>query len=363
MSGIETEIEALWQASEQVADCLVVGVSGGADSLALVFLLQEWAEKNQKKVVALTVDHGLRPSSAEEARYVSGLMKVAGIEHHVLVWSGDKPTKGIEAAAREARYWLIERWWQERLPGKEVYPLWVAHHLRDQAETVLMRLQRGSGADGLGGMAPISKVGCLQLLRPLLKTDPRWLRRYLQERNIAWAEDESNACDDYLRVRVRKLLPVLEEKMGLSMRRLGETAELLRRTRAYLDEQTEAFLAQNSRCFGNAGLEVDFAAWQQEHEEMQLRVLREALKRVAGQVYRPERLETERLRKSLLEDAGGRTLAGCEIFKFQKKLWLVRESRNVPKLSKAAWKAYVEAHPQYCRLQLPYKLRRILVLE
>lgn len=108
-----------------------VGVSGGADSLALVYLLREWALRCGKKIVALTVDHQLRPTSRQEADYVAKLMRQAGIEHHILTWEGEKPVSGIETAAREARYRLLEDW----CLSNGIYTIFMAHHKRDQAET------------------------------------------------------------------------------------------------------------------------------------------------------------------------------------------------------------------------------------
>ena len=124
---------------------VAVAVSGGADSLALVLMAAEMYAVDSIKIVALTVDHGLRSTSAQEAEYVANLMKAHGIEHHILVWEGIKPQTGIEEAARAARYELMREWCLRN----DVHYLMVAHHLFDQAETFLMRLQRGSGLKGL----------------------------------------------------------------------------------------------------------------------------------------------------------------------------------------------------------------------
>ena len=164
---------------------VAVGVSGGADSLALVLLLDELLRPQGRQVIALTVDHGLREESATEAAYVAKLMAEHEIEHHILVWQGEKPSTGIEEAARDARYALLRGWCQAN--GVEI--LCVAHHQQDQAETFLMRLQRGSGVTGLCGMAEVNELDGVSIVRPLLNISSECLKNYLQLRNISWVED------------------------------------------------------------------------------------------------------------------------------------------------------------------------------
>ena len=190
----------------QIGDAAVAaGVSGGADSLALLFQLDAFLRPQGRRVIALTVDHGLRPESRDEAEYVAKLAAERQIEHHILTWEGKKPEKGIEEAARTARYGLLCGWCRDNGVGT----LAVAHHLLDQAETFFMRLQRGSGLNGLCGMAPLSEKNGVRLIRPFLQVHPERLKEFLRERGVSWAEDPFNRCDDYLRVRVRKFLPQL----------------------------------------------------------------------------------------------------------------------------------------------------------
>jgi len=133
---------------------IAVAVSGGADSMALVILADRWARQRRGKVVALTVDHGLRAGSRAEAQESHRRLSSRGIECRLLVWRGDKPRTGIQAAARDARYRLMAQWCRRH----GVLHLLVAHHREDQAETVLHRLARASGVDGLAGMAVIHEL-------------------------------------------------------------------------------------------------------------------------------------------------------------------------------------------------------------
>lgn len=333
----------------------VIGVSGGADSLALVYLINEWSKN--KKIIVLTVDHGLRPSSKTEAEYVHRLMKEKGIEHHILEWIGDKPKTGIEELARTVRYDLMKKWCFQRGFNN----LFIAHHKRDQAETFLMRLQRGSGVDGLSSMAPISRWAGLNIIRPLLGVDPEDLRKYLNEKNISWVEDESNTSDDYLRVRIRKLLPELESYLGISLDRLCNTALEMARARDYLEKQTEKFIEDNVKDWEGCGYSFSSKSLADLHEEIGLRVLRTLFKKVGKKIYPVNRTGIELVYHALKStNFKGRTIGGCEIFEFRKKIWIVPELKGKVKLSKKDWEEFVKSHPQFERQELPAKLRQAL---
>ena len=143
---------------------LAAAVSGGPDSMALALLADRWARKRGGSVVALTVDHRLRHGSGAEAHRVASWMKHRGIRHHVLRRRGDAPVGNVQAKARQARYELLSQWCRRH----GVLHLLLAHHRDDQAETVLLRLARGSGVDGLAAMSPVAETPDLRHLRPLL---------------------------------------------------------------------------------------------------------------------------------------------------------------------------------------------------
>src|SRR6185369_15693189 len=130
---------------------LVVAVSGGRDSLALAVLADAWAKARQGCITALIVDHGLRAESGHEARLVAAKLAGLGIAAEILDWHGDKPVTGLAEAARTARYRLLWDWCAQH----GVLHLLLAHQRNDQAETFLMRLGDGSGADGLAAMASV----------------------------------------------------------------------------------------------------------------------------------------------------------------------------------------------------------------
>ena len=148
------------------APALVLAVSGGPDSVALMWLAARWQRSLARGplLTVVTVDHGLRREAAREAREVKRLATELGLTHRTLRWRGAKPKTGLPAAAREARYCLLAQ--AARAAGAS--HVLTAHTRDDQAETLLMRLLRGSGLAGLSAMAQVSKRDGIILARPLL---------------------------------------------------------------------------------------------------------------------------------------------------------------------------------------------------
>lgn len=201
---------------------LALAVSGGADSLALLLLAADHAKATgtYSRFVVYSVDHGLRPEAAAEVAFVVDEARRLGFAARGLRWEGEKPASGLQEAARAARYRLFA----EAMAADGADALVTAHHLNDQAETVLMRLAHGSGVDGLRGMDMFSRVGDLIIVRPFLEFDPRDLRAVVEHAGLTPVADPSNADLDYERVRWRQMLPQLAA-LGLDGRRIGRFAE------------------------------------------------------------------------------------------------------------------------------------------
>lgn len=350
---------------------IAAGVSGGADSLALVLRLQEELAPLGRKVVALTVDHGLRTESRAEAEYVAGLMSERGIEHHILVWKGEKPSVGIEEAARKARYGLLQEW----CLANDVGVLAMAHHGGDQAETFFLRLQRGSGLFGLCGMLPVSRYENLTIIRPLLDCSASMLKEYLRGHGIIWVEDPSNQCEDYLRVKIRKRLPRWLEEMNLPPERLLGTMRELARARDYIQSRTDSFIKNHVRVWDSSGVSFSLSVLAAQHSEIVFQVLAQLVRKVGGRIYIPRAEDVERLAIRLVptfqnaktltaeseKDFVGATLGGCEIFIKSGKVWIVPELKLVRPLPRQLWVDFCAAYPEYERLKLPYKMRAALV--
>jgi tRNA(Ile)-lysidine synthase len=287
---------------------LGVAVSGGGDSVALLVLAKAWSEESGRPVAAITVDHGLRPEAAAEAEAVAALCARLGVPHDVRTWRDQEGPGNLQDRARAARRTLIAEWARAR--GLEAVAL--GHTRDDQAETFLMRLARGSGVDGLSGMAPAARWHGVLWLRPLLDVGRAELREWLAAEGIVWAEDPGNADPRFDRTRARAALAALGT-LGLGAERLAATAAGMARARAALERAT-AELARACLSAGPGGdLALDPGPFRDAPDELRLRLLAGALGWVAGAVYRPRLAALEAALAAIDARALGLglTLHGC----------------------------------------------------
>jgi tRNA(Ile)-lysidine synthase len=278
--------------------------------MALALLAHDWAKGRGGQAVALTVDHRLRRESGVEARQAGRWLKARGLSHHILPWVGDKPNQGIQAAAREARYGLLFDWCRHH----GVLHLLLAHHQEDQAETFLLRLGRGSGIDGLAGMASLSEVSTLRLLRPLLDVPKTRLVATLRTCGQEWVEDSSNRDLAYARVRMRALMPDLACE-GLSAAQLAATAGLMARARHSLREDVADLLSRAVDIYPQGYVWLNQTALATAETEVSLRALSRVLVCVGGRIYPPRSASLVRLHGELLskKKSQAHTLHGCRL--------------------------------------------------
>ena len=273
MQNIETETRRVLM-EEGIAGCgqrLVAACSGGRDSICLLHVLEKLRQELQFELCAVYVHHGLRPEADQEAAWLMGLADQWGIPcriRYVNVLERVKHTgESIEEAARNLRYAVL----REEADGGYIV---TAHHLEDQAETVLLHLIRGCGLKGLGGMERRQN----QILRPFLGIRRERIDEYIQENHLKYMEDASNADDAYTRnwIRVR-LLPLLREKNPAISRTLGEMADLLREEEVYMEEEAEKHYSEV--CPEG---ELRISAWKTLPEALRRRLLRLWLERSGG---------------------------------------------------------------------------------
>ena len=262
----------------KAAPAVVLAVSGGPDSLALMWLAARWRRSLTRgpRLIAVTVDHGLRPEAAREARDVKRLARTLDLSHRTLRWTGTKPKTGLQAAARAARYRLLAQ--AARASGAT--HILTAHTRDDQAETLLMRMLRGSGIAGLAAMARETEREGVWLARPLLDTPKSQLVATLAKAKIAFADDPTNRDLHYTRPRLRALMPALAEEGGDS-RNLARLALRLARANAAIEvlvDGAERYLALTDR-HDASRFGFDVGAFADLAEEVRLRLLKRAIDR------------------------------------------------------------------------------------
>ncbi len=222
-------------------DALLIAVSGGPDSIALVWLMQRWAKgrTDAPRLIVASVDHGLRADSAREAAAVATLCAQLGLPHETLLWTGEKPRTRVQETARLARERLLLACAMRHQAGAIV----MAHHADDQAETVLMRLAAGSGLAGLKGMALREAIegSAVVKLRPLLDIPKSRLVATCQAAGLPFVTDPSNANEAFARARLRRSAAVLARE-GLTPSRLVTLARRMRQVDEALDQVTDEAL-------------------------------------------------------------------------------------------------------------------------
>lgn len=300
--------------------CVAVAVSGGADSLALSLLADRWARAAGGAVVALTVDHGMRAEARDEARRVTAWLAGRGIRHHVLRRPGPPPAH--QAAARALRYGLLTGWCRRH----GVLHLMLAHHLDDQGETLLLRLERGSGDEGLAAMAALTHRADVRLLRPLLTVPKARLVALLRQAGQEWIEDPSNRDRAYARVRLRDALPALADK-GFDAAHLAGRAREMGRARAARDADISRLVARAVEINPAGFARLDAKALTQAPREVALRTLSRLLRTIGGGAYGPRAAALERLLSAFGDGSlvRGRTLAGCRVMPARGRVLICRE--------------------------------------
>ena len=280
----------------KAAPAIVLAVSGGPDSIALMWLAARWRSTLARgpRLVAVTVDHGLRVEAAAEARDVKRLARTLDLTHRTLRWTGEKPKTGLPAAARTARYRLLAQ--AARASGAT--HILTAHTRDDQAETLLMRLLRGSGIGGLAAMARESERDGVLLARPFLHVSKSQLVATLKKAKIGFADDPTNRDTNFTRPRLREIMPVLAAEGG-DARNLARLASRLARANQAVEilvDGAERYLALRDREAPRAGFDAnafasafdastfdastfDAKAFAAMPEEIRLRLLKRAIDR------------------------------------------------------------------------------------
>lgn len=295
---------------------MAVGVSGGIDSMCLLY----WLHEIGADVVCLHVNHRLRDVADIETEYVQDVCKGLNIPCQIFYWDGEKPDTGLEAAAREARYKMMTDFCHEN--GIEY--LLTAHQSDDQIETFLMNLSRGSGLYGLSAMLPQSTRNGITILRPLLEVSRAELKQYCDDNNIKYFIDSMNSDEHYTRVKIRKNRHLLNDKLDISDARILLAIQNLSRTREWMDKYIANRLEMVIRSWG-AMFMASFLF--DEAEEIRLKFMGLLIQRIGGDEY-PVRLNSLYNALSNLQHDCKFTLGHCTIRRLNDRILVVPEGKR-----------------------------------
>lgn len=292
---------------------MAVAVSGGVDSVCLLC----WLAACGADIVCLHVNHGLRKNAAVETEYVRDLCNQLNVPCEIFYWTDDKPTTGIEAAARNARY----KFMTDFCHNNNISILLTAHQADDQIETFLMNLGRGSGLYGLAAMRRVTWRDGIKIVRPLLYVPRAELKKYCDDNGIKYFMDEMNSDPHYTRVRIRQNRHLLSEKLGISDARILLAVQNLGRVRDALDDEISEMVASvtnNQRAVFIDSFLFDPAP------DIRLKLLGTLIQKIGGDEYQPRLNSLSNALDKLQHDCKF-TLGHCTVRRLGNRILIVPE--------------------------------------
>ena len=269
-------LECLQQIDQSIGQ-LAVAVSGGSDSLALLYLMHDWSKNSKTTIQVVSVDHQLRQESKQECQFIKQISDELGLLHTTLVWKKTTKKGNLSEIARDARYQLIATW----AKSQGVSMICLGHTMDDQAETVLMQIARCAGVDGLSGMPVQSQRFGVNWIRPLLGTKRLQLRKYLYEKNCRWVDDPTNEDSQYTRVKIRKIIPYLKEG-GVSIESLASIATNLQHSKQIIDDVVRS-VAQNLVSLSELGEYIISNGFWDLRTEIQIKLIAKMVQFMCGE--------------------------------------------------------------------------------
>ncbi|RZB12714.1 tRNA lysidine(34) synthetase TilS [Ehrlichia minasensis] len=306
-----------------------VAVSGGIDSMVLLHLSAQYSNCNTP--IILTVNHGLRQEAEQEALFVFQHSQNLNLKCHILNWHGKLPESNIQSSARQIRYGLLLQWCNEN----RINYLMVAHQKNDQAETIMIRLERGSGLDGLAGMQECTYLNGICILRPLLSVSRIELLQYANQNNISWINDPSNNNKKYKRTLYRNMLETTDNS-EVFINRLYTASTHIKRSLDcilhYVREATDQCLE-----FTNLGhINIKLDVFLNLPEEISLRLLTYSIMTIGQQKYKPRYNKINRIFYKIQNNEfnSAQTLCNCKIVKNQNNtISVIREVSTIKELT------------------------------
>ncbi|UWI83268.1 tRNA lysidine(34) synthetase TilS [Wolbachia endosymbiont of Howardula sp.] len=307
---------------------LAVAVSGGIDSVVLLHLITNWTKKCHYPLpIVLTVNHGIRLESSQDAQFIIHYAKEFGVQKAlILEWQGQNIKNNIQAQARDARYQLLIGWCK----NNNIKQLFIAHHKDDQAETFLLRLERGSGLDGLSSMNYKSLCNGIYIIRPLLDFSRNNIEEYALYYNLKWREDKSNLDVKYKRTLYRKLLHISSNQKMLTDR-ICLTALHARRAIKALKYYLNIEFNKHVLLHDLGYIAIKLSAFDQLPEEMSLRILVYSIMIIGNALYKPRFDSINKIFSKILQKDSNLTctLSGCKIKKYREYILILREISKI----------------------------------
>ncbi|MBA8667059.1 tRNA lysidine(34) synthetase TilS [Holosporaceae bacterium 'Namur'] len=327
-SIFEAEIRSLLEHKQ--VDRIAIAVSGGADSMCLTYLCRKWGKTTNTEIICLIVDHKFRQESTIEAESVRKRLLEKKLKAEILTFHTEKPKANLHAIAREERYNLLTDFCKKN----NIKYLLTAHNRNDQAETVLMRIFRGTGIDGLTGIPGHYETKGISILRPLLLFSREEIEATLTYAKWEWVNDPSNLNEKYERSKIRKLINTLPEKQ-LIISRLNLLAKNSARAKSFLNIHSNKVYEEISYEGKFGEIYLNKAEFLKLDEEIALRILTRILNRVSGNHY-PPRLGSLELLYNLIRENKDfiKTLWGCEINANAETMLFYRELNAVENMKK-----------------------------
>ena len=310
--------------SLKVKENLAVAVSGGPDSLALAYLTKCYSLKNKIKVKYYLVNHKLRKESTLEAIVVRKFLKKIDIQCKVLNWNGKKPSKNIQATAREKRYFLLSN----ECKKDNIQHLLLGHHLNDLVENFLIRIVRGSGLNGLISFGKSTKYRDkkLNILRPLLNIEKKELIYISNEVFNFFVKDPSNTNEDYKRTRIRNLLQTLEEE-GLDIKKFRLTINNLKDSDKSIKFYVDRNLVKNSVFLKRKNIYILSSNFFDQSHEIIFRSLTRIIQKLGKKYYPVRGKSVNKLIKEINTNLFSKvTLGGCFIEKVNETILISKEN-------------------------------------
>lgn len=299
----------------------IVAVSGGSDSLGLAFLLKHWQENHKVNIINIIIDHNLRPTSHLEAKQTLKILSDNAIPAEIIKWENPFFTGNLQQQARIARYQLLTNYCIKN----HYEAILTAHQQNDQAETLLMRIIRGSGLYGLAGIPMLNNFGSIKIIRPLLGFSKHEIKEYLKSIGIKWIEDPSNLNHDFTRVKIRKFI----DRNKILLSRLNKLSSNLTRVKECVDYFVDNFVT-NHCDVSQEQIFFELEYFNSLPLELRFRIINKLILQMNYKINLLKGEKVENLLKKFTEvNFSAATLGGCLFKKAQNKIFITKEKLNI----------------------------------